>query len=299
MGSRDLGAKVAVARLDGETLFAWRTGMTGIRIARAAAGGDPTTDEVFLSDTARPTADAPLVAWSGERFLVGWLEETTPGASSLRVRRYHADFQPEGEVVPIVDGEVTGSAVLAYDDEKFVALWASGDGQNLLRHATIDPDSADARKRIVGAGAGPFEELAAESYADGILISWRGGRVVIEGNGDVRGRPSEVGVRQNDARPPTWTQNEAPALPDDVRGFGRGMADGDRLLVPYLEGDGVFYAAFDASGQKVGGPWRIADADPGPTPVQAGIGPVGGDLGVFYYDDGGTRVKLAVFARCP
>jgi hypothetical protein len=287
-----------IAATDG-TLVAWKTGMSGIRVAHVREGGEVVADELFLSDAAAPTSGGPAVAWSGDRYLVGWQEEGASGASSFRVRRFHADLSEEGEVVPVVEDDITGEAHLAFLDGKFVALWASGSGRSLLRHALIDPHSADARKRIVGAGAGPFDELQIEAYAGAILASWRGGRIVVEQNGDVRGSPSEVGARERDARPPSWTQNEAPALPEGLLAFGRGLPRGDELLVPWIEQTQVRYGAFGTDGRLARGPWTVAETDPGPTPVQVGMGPAGDRVAVVYPDEGGVRVKLAVFDPCP
>lgn len=298
LGTRDLSAELSFTVIGGGTLVAWKTGMSGLRVAHATGAEAPRTDELFLSDSARPTPGGPLVAWSGDRYLVGWLEEEPGAASSLRVRRYHEDFSEEGEVVPVVDGEVTGEAVLSFLDGRFVALWASGPGRSLLRHATIDPHTAAARKRIVGAGAGPFDELAAEPYADGLLISWRGGRIVVEADGAARGDPSETGASERDPRPPSWTQNAVPALPESARAFGRGLPRGETLLVPWLEESRVVYGAFAPDGTPVGGPWAVTETDAGPPPVQLGIGPVGDRIGVVYFDGGGTTVKIAVFAPC-
>jgi len=287
-----------IVAVDG-TLVAWKTGMSGVRVVHARPGSDVVADELFLAEDAAPTTAGPAVAWSGDRYLVGWLEEGESTASSFRVRRFHADLSEEGEVVPVVEGDVTGEAHLVFLDGKFVALWAAGAGRGLLRHALIDPHSADARKRIVGAGAGPFDELQIEAYAGAVLASWRGGRIVVEQNGDVRGAPSEVGARERDARPPSWTQNEAPALPEGILAFGRGLPRGEELLVPWLDGTHVMYGAFAADGRLARGPWTVAETDPGPAPVQVGIGPVGDRIAIVYPDDGGVRVKLAVFAACP
>jgi hypothetical protein len=254
---------------------------------RFTADGTSVGDPIEVSGSASSVDLSPVVAVNKDgAFLVAWLRRTGSGKTSqegngLVGHLFSGDGEPEGEEIPIDDGDVTSIDVAARPGGGFVVVWsrhrggvgkasALQQGNSVVGHLYDPQGEPEDEETVLDDGASGDAARPAVAAGEGgdIVVAWE--REAPDGDTDVWARAWDRGksladspARVNDD---TLGDQGAPSVVVDDRGAfvvawqGPSLPTSDGRREP---GTDVFARLFAAQGVAAGGAVRANDSEQG------------------------------------